>query len=308
MMRKWLLWGLAVAGLVIALFMVLRDRKPPQAAPVVTPTAQAPYAHYIFGTGLIESSTGNIAIGTPVSGIVAEVFVKWGDAVKPGDPLFRMDARELQSQLPAAAARVHEAEVASSQAKYLQQNAERLHRDGIISDEEYNKRRFATQGMGASLASSRAELQQINLEIARRIIKSPAAGRVLQINIRPGESSDSGVAGKALMVIGDDQRLYVRIDVDESDIWRFRPEAPAQAFVRGHADFSVPLHFERVEPLVVAKTALAGGATERTDTRVLQVIYGFDRETRPVQIGQQMDVYIEAPAVEQKPAAPRKSP
>jgi RND family efflux transporter MFP subunit len=308
MMRKWLLPVLALAGLVIALVMVRRHQAPPQAAPLATLTAQAPYPHYIFGTGLIEASTGNIAIGTPVAGIVADVFVKWGDPVKPGEPLFKIDDRDLQSELPAAAARAHEAGVAVAQAKYLLQNAERLRAQGIISEQDFNQRRFQTQGAGAALASSQAEIQRIRMEIARRTVNSPAAGRVLQINIRAGESTESGAAGKALMVIGDDRRLYVRIDVDESDIWRFHPEAAARASVRGNPGLSVPLQFERVEPLVIAKTALTGGAAERTDTRVLQVLYGFDRENRPVQIGQQMDVYIEAPPVEQKSGSPPTPP
>jgi hypothetical protein len=32
------------------------------------------------------------------------------------------------------------------------------------------------------------------------------------------------------------------------------------------------------------------------DTRVLQVIYSFDRKALPVYVGQQMDVFIETPA------------
>jgi HlyD family secretion protein len=42
--------------------------------------------------------------------------------------------------------------------------------------------------------------------------------------------------------------------------------------------------------------SLTGDNTERTDMRVLQVIYSFDPAALPVYVGQQMDVYIEAPA------------
>ena len=34
---------------------------------------------------------------------------------------------------------------------------------------------------------------------------------------------------------------------------------------------------------------------QRVDTRVLQVIYSFPRGNLPIYIGQQMDVYIDAP-------------
>ena len=43
------------------------------------------------------------------------------------------------------------------------------------------------------------------------------------------------------------------------------------------------------------KRSLTGDATERVDTRVLQVLYAFDRGDLPLYVGQQMDVFVEAP-------------
>jgi len=63
-----------------------------------------------------------------------------------------------------------------------------------------------------------------------------------------------------------------------------------------------PLHFVRIERYVVPKTSLTGASTERTDTRVLQVIYSFDHGTLPVYIGQRMNVFIEAVSVPDGPA------
>jgi HlyD family secretion protein len=53
----------------------------------------------------------------------------------------------------------------------------------------------------------------------------------------------------------------------------------------------------RFEPFVVPKKSLTGDTTERVDTRVLQVLYRFNRGDLPVYVGQQVDVFIEAPPV-----------
>ena len=98
------------------------------------------------------------------------------------------------------------------------------------------------------------------------------------------------------MLLGDATRLHVRVDIDENDAWRVRPGASAMAFVRGNPDLNTRLQFERFEPYVVPKMSLTGQSTERTDTRVLQAIYSFDPVALPVYVGQQMDVFIEAPA------------
>jgi hypothetical protein len=66
----------------------------------------------------------------------------------------------------------------------------------------------------------------------------------------------------------------------------------------------VPATFVRVEPYVTPKKSLTGGSAERVDTRVLQVLFGFDRGEFPIYVGQQMDVFVEA-LPEPAAAAPR---
>jgi HlyD family secretion protein len=100
-----------------------------------------------------------------------------------------------------------------------------------------------------------------------------------------------------LIRLGDLDRLHIRVDIDENDAWRFKPETRAVASLRGNRDLKTDLTFVRVEPYVTPKTSLTGSSTERVDTRVLQVIYSFDRTALPAYVGQQMDVFIETPEV-----------
>jgi HlyD family secretion protein len=44
----------------------------------------------------------------------------------------------------------------------------------------------------------------------------------------------------------------------------------------------------------VPKKSLTGDNTERVDTRVLQVIYALETKNRPIYVGQQMDVFVDA--------------
>jgi hypothetical protein len=71
--------------------------------------------------------------------------------------------------------------------------------------------------------------------------------------------------------------------------------------MRGNRELQTPAQFVRFEPYVVPKRSLTGDTTERVDTRVLQVLYRFNRGDLPVYVGQQMDVFIEAPPIEARP-------
>jgi HlyD family secretion protein len=97
--------------------------------------------------------------------------------------------------------------------------------------------------------------------------------------------------------------LHVRVDVDEHEGWRVRAGARAVGQVRGNAALEAPLAFVRFEPVVVPKRSLTGDSTERVDTRVLQVIYRVEDENLPLFVGQQLDVFIEAPPAPERPDA-----
>jgi HlyD family secretion protein len=135
------------------------------------------------------------------------------------------------------------------------------------------------------------------VELGRLVVRAPVEGEILQVNVRPGEFAQTGALQMPLLYLGNLDRLHVRVDIDENDVWRFRKEGPAMAFVRGNQALKTNLRFERVEPFVVPKKSLTGGTTERVDTRVMQVLYSFDRASLPVFVGQQMDVFIEAAPV-----------
>ena len=94
------------------------------------------------------------------------------------------------------------------------------------------------------------------------------------------------------MLLGRTSELQLRADVDEDNASRVKPGCEAVAFIKGSRSASLPLRFVRIEPYVLPKRSLTGESGERVDTRVLQVIFRFDRSTTPVYVGQQMDVFL----------------
>jgi multidrug efflux pump subunit AcrA (membrane-fusion protein) len=142
-------------------------------------------------------------------------------------------------------------------------------------------------------AQSQVEATETTVE--RLNVRAPMDGEVLQVNIRPGEFAMAGAVSTPLLVMGNLDQLHVRVDIDENDAWRFRPNGKAVAYLRGNREFSTPLTLAYVEPFVVPKRSLTGDSTERVDMRVLQALYQFDRSRLRAYVGQQVDVFIEAP-------------
>ena len=282
----------------------------PPAQPITQP-AQAPFKSYIGGAGIIEASSNNINIGTSLPGLVNTVWVEVGDKLKVGDRLFQIDDRELQAELLTKLAALTKAQTAVEEAKASLEDARSQYAlvssatDGhAVSIDDVQKRRNAEllaraklESAKAAVVASDADVNSTKSSIERLTVRAPIASEVMQVNIHPGEYAPTGVLSPPLMMLGNLDLLYVRVDIDENDAWRFKPETKAVASMRGNRDLKTDLTFVRVEPFVTPKRSLTGNSTERVDTRVLQVIYSFPRRLLPAYVGQQMDVFIETPEV-----------
>jgi RND family efflux transporter MFP subunit len=250
----------------------------------------------LAGSGIVEASTENISIGTQIAGIVSKIFVEIGSNVKEGDPLFKIDDRSLLAELNIRRAAVQVAEVQLADAQYELALAESLSVERIASVEELDKDRFAAQRAQAQLGQAKAELESINTELERLAVRAPVAGQVLQLKVHLGEFAQVAptTPGQSpLILLGSVTPLHVRVDVDENDASRVCPGASAIGCLRGNKDVKVPLAFVRFEPYVLPKKSLTGDSTERVDTRVLQVVFSFERGELPIYVGQQMDVFID---------------
>jgi HlyD family secretion protein len=239
-------------------------------------------------------------------------------------------------ELPPALARVKEAEAILEDARHQLQITEKLKDVRAIAIDDAIKRQYAVDAAEARLtqakadlklleagswkpdidvatanvAAAEAEVEGARVEIGRLTVRAPVEGDILQVNLRPGEFAPSGGIAEPLILLGNLDKLHVRVDIDENDAWRFQLEAPAVASIRGNPQFKTDLTFEYVEAYVVPKRSLTGDSTERVDTRVMQVVYSFKRGKLPIYPGQLMDVYIDdrAPRPDQPvPAVEKES-
>ncbi|MEY4690603.1 MAG: hypothetical protein RIT19_928 [Verrucomicrobiota bacterium] len=299
---------LALGGVgAVLLLLKGQGNPPPNPGPVSAPP-RSPYTRTVASTGLIEASRENVKVAAPREGLVTRVFVKVGDAVKAAAPLFQIDDREVRARI-----RLLEAQVASlrSQAGVdesliadLDDQVKRfaqLGRDRVATEDEVKRREFLlatakarAAATAAAIAAAEEAVRQAGTDLEILTVRAPRDGRLLQVNLREGEFA-AVKSAEPLMLLGDIDRFQVRAEVDEQDAVLILGDQPAVASLKGHSDLRMTLRFVRIEPYVVPKRSLTGDSLERVDTRVLQVVYAFERPAFPVYVGQQVDVFIQRP-------------
>jgi HlyD family secretion protein len=307
-MKRLALPALGVLAAVLATLSVARTYPHREATNPPAPPPASGFQSTVAAVGLVEASTENISVGTPLAGVAARVFVTAGDTVKVGDPLFELDTRHLRADLEVrrqalavARARVGVAEAQLGDLTRQLGFVEQVKDTRAVSADEITRRRSAVETASAALAEARAQagaaeaqVAAVQTEIHRSTVRAPLDAEVLQLKLRVGEFAPASVTSTPLVLLGRSKPLHVRVDVDEHEASRVRPEAPAVGHLRGDASVKAPLQFVRFEPFVVPKRSLTGDSTERVDTRVLQVIYRVGSDDLPLFVGQQLDVFIEA--------------
>jgi multidrug efflux pump subunit AcrA (membrane-fusion protein) len=284
---------------------------PPEPFSLGTPT-ESPFDKVVCGTGLVETNTRNINLGSFVSGIVDRVFVNEGDEIKKGMILVQLDDRDIEAdiqylkkQLNAMNVKMKGSEILYEDSKDQLQRIERLKPGFSVSVDQQQRLRFASKKAindmiqtKADYESSQALLHKAQVEKTRRIIRSPLDGTVLKVRIRKGEYVNVNVTSSILLTVGNITPLHVRIQVDEDDLHRLdlKKKNKAKAFLKDKKDIFFDLELVRVEPLVIPKVSLSGSQQERVDTRVIEIIYKIKEKEQifpQIYVGQQLDVYIE---------------
>jgi RND family efflux transporter MFP subunit len=318
---------IAVAGIIISVILIARgqpDRtmKEPAETPARAAGALANAAR-VAGSGVVEPSSEIVDIGTAVSGLVSRVLVRPGDYVSRGQPLFVLDDRQLRARLREAEAGIAQARAAIAEARAAEATAARnlslfrsvgdpaaVSRAEIVRAEgEVSAARGRAGVARAQLAAAEAAAASARTELGRLTVTAPMSGTILRAEVKAGEfvSAGSGQGGGSatpFLQMGETRPLHVRIDIDEDEIARLQPGAPAFVSARGSANRQVRARFVRAEPLVVPKRSLTNSAAERVDVRVLQLIYALPEGTDDLfRIGQQVDAFIPARAASPAPAA-----
>lgn len=292
--RFYILPVVSIIGIIFVIRTVISGSMPPPVAPPVIEPARAPYASFVAGSGIIESISENIAIASPLAGVIRAVFVKAGDTVEAGHALFALDDRDARAELEVRNAQRQRASAQLADAQTQLSLYKSVADTRAIMRGELLKRESSVAVAQAGLAEAESQVHATETTLERMTIRSPISGTVLQLRARVGEFAPAQVMPTPLMVVGTVNPLAVRVDVDENDAWRVEAGKGAQGILRGNTTISFPLTFVRFEPYVIPKRSLTGESTERVDTRVLQVVYSFDKKDLPIFVGQLVDVFIES--------------
>lgn len=243
--RRWG-WRIAIAVAVLAgAGIALKPSVPDvQSTSVLQSTPSRQYV-LLTASGYVVAQR-RAAVASKATGRLLELHVREGSTVKKGELIARLDASDVQAQIDAARAGVHQAEAQVRQVQAEAANAEadlnrnqQLVAQGFLSPAALDSSATRAASARAAVASAQAtvgqlqsqlRLQQVNREFTE--IRAPFDGVVLVKNANVGDiitpfSSAAGSLG-SVVTMADMSTLEVEADVSESNLAKARIGQPVE--------------------------------------------------------------------------------
>jgi len=180
-------------------------------------------------TGIVKAQVGaQVKIGTRATGELQAVPVKVGDHVKKGDLVAEIDSRELRARIAEAAA---DLKLQQAQLVYMDKNLPRtrsLVRQKLESQDALDEAHQDSEVARHSVASSRARLETLTIQLSYTKIYSPIDGVVSHVAAQEGETIVSGLSVSNLITVLDPSRLEMWIYIDETDVGRVSAGLPVK--------------------------------------------------------------------------------
>ncbi|MEZ4918762.1 MAG: efflux RND transporter periplasmic adaptor subunit [Saprospiraceae bacterium] len=274
--RKILTYSLIGVFLLLIVAAAIKSRQKPKGEEVyVEEVKTRTISETVTASGKVFPET-EVKISSDVSGEIVELYVKEGDSVRAGQVLAKIRPDEYQSAVERGQASLNSArsqkEISSSNvqssqaqieqveadllrakaqfdaAKKTHQRNEQLHKEGIISDSDfeaslsnfrtlesgYTASKAALEASKTSLMSAKenvrvadyginsaqATLKELRTSLQKTVITSPVNGIISKLNVEKGERvvGTLQMTGTELMRVANLSSMEVQVEVSENDI------------------------------------------------------------------------------------------
>ena len=254
--RRWVVIGLAAAGAVVLLAVLLLTSGALSSAVRVRLTAATMVSPIRSGAILIASgyvvAQRKAAVASKGTGRLVYLGVVEGDRVRAGQVIARIEDADVRAQLAQAQANLDlsRAELRDAERSLAR---ERILLDSNFSSQAaYDAAESRLDRVKAGIAVAQAMLQSAQVALENTVIRAPFDGTVLTKNADVGEVvaplAGGAFSKSAVVTIADLRSLLVEADVAESNLEAISPGQPVEIVLDAYPDQRYPGYVSKIVP------------------------------------------------------------
>lgn len=171
-------------------------------------------------------------LSTKLMGTVTAVLVKEGDLVTAGEPLVRIDARDLAAKAQQASAAVSEAEAVHADAETQLRRIRALYADSAATRAQLDAAETGFARATAGMAAARGAAAELGAVADYAVVRAPFAGVVTRRMVDPGAFA---APGAPLVEVQDQSQLRVSASTTPDLATTIRRGSPVTVTVEGRS-------------------------------------------------------------------------
>lgn len=172
-------------------------------------------------TPIMREYTGSIMalqevpVRAKVSGTVMEKYITGGQQVTEGQPLYRLDTRNYNSQLANAQAQAAQAAANYENAATDLARYDQLIAAGAISQKVYDNQKAAADAYKGAMDAAQAQVDIASTNLSDTIVTAPFNGKLSMDDVNIGTFATAGTT--SLVTISSSDPIYVQFDMSENE-------------------------------------------------------------------------------------------
>lgn len=172
-------------------------------------------------TPIMREYTGSIMalqevpVRSKVSGTVMEKYITGGQQVTEGQPLYRLDTRNYNSQLANAQAQAAQASANYENAATDLARYDQLIAAGAISQKVYDNQKAAVDAYKGAVDAAEAQVAIASTNLGDTIVTAPFNGKLSMDDVNIGTFATAGTT--SLVTISSSDPIYVQFDMSENE-------------------------------------------------------------------------------------------
>ncbi|HXC16123.1 MAG TPA: efflux RND transporter periplasmic adaptor subunit [Holophagaceae bacterium] len=261
-----------------------RKNEPPPAPP-----APSKDSGWIRCEGRLAAYPGaDVTVGTDQGGVVSGFSVQEKETVRKGQLLARIDDREQRASLQAAEARIREQGAEISFQRNEVARRQRLVASGVLDRRALEDAQTQLELLEAKVQEATSEAGQLRSLLAKREVRAPISGVVLERFTNAGEAVSPGAK---VVRVADLTRTRIEAEVDEFDLSRLHIGSLVEIAAEGdHARWQGRV--EELPDAVGPRKLKPEDPARPTDIRVLLVKVA-PVGPLPLKLGQKVELRIQ---------------
>lgn len=161
-----------------------------------------------------------VSIKPKVSGTIVEKYIRSGQFVEKGQPLYKIDDRQYSTEVLSAESNVDKALTTLNNSKIDLQRYEKLAETGAISEQTLTTQRATVETNESNYRNMQSLLQKAQENLDDTIIRSPISGKLSVNEMSPGGFVTTG--NTELVSVGSVNPIAVQFSISENELLNFQ--------------------------------------------------------------------------------------